>query len=166
MYEINIAKIFVQYPQYFGIFSSCNNNFKIIESNKTTDHRRCGICPKCAFVYTTLRPFLSDKDTQIVFGQELYDNSALIPLYRELLGIDGIKPFECVGTNEEVIYAMYLYYKKIGNTSQIPPIMELFKNEVLPKLSPSDLLILEKKLFTSYNEETNIPRIFHNILSL
>ena len=166
MYEINIAKIFTQYQQYFGIFSSCNNNFKIIESNKTTDHRRCGICPKCAFVYTTLRPFISDENTQNIFGQELYNTLSLIPLYRELLGIDGIKPFECVGTNEEVIYAMYLYYKKIGNTSQIPPIMELFKNEVLPKLSPSDLLILEKKLFTSYNEETNIPRIFQNILSL
>ena len=140
MYEIAIAKVFAQYPQYFGIFSSCNNNFKIIESNKTTDHRRCGICPKCAFVYTTLRPFISDENTQNIFGQELYNTLSLIPLYRELLGIDGIKPFECVGTN--------------------------FKNEVLPKLSPSDLLILEKKLFTSYNEETNIPRIFQNILSL
>jgi hypothetical protein len=113
MYEIKIAKTFAQYPQYFDIFSSCNNNFKIIETNKTTDHRRCGICPKCAFVYTTLRPFLSDRDTQSIFGQELYENAALLPLYKELLGIDGIKPLECVGTNEEVSYAMYLYYEKI-----------------------------------------------------
>jgi hypothetical protein len=67
MYEIKIAKVFAQYPQYFPVFSSCNNNFKIIESNKTTDHRRCGVCPKCAFVYTTLRPFLSDTDTQRIF---------------------------------------------------------------------------------------------------
>ncbi|MEI8009424.1 MAG: hypothetical protein WCI00_09005 [bacterium] len=87
MYEINIAKIFAQYQQYFGIFSSCNNNFKIIENNKTTDHRRCGVCPKCAFVYTTLRPFISDDDAQIIFGQELYNNEDLIPLYKELLGI-------------------------------------------------------------------------------
>ena len=166
MYEIKIAQNFAQYSQYFDLFSSCNNNFKIIESNKTTDHRRCCLCPKCAFVYTTLRPFLSDKDTQIVFSQELYDNANLIPLYKELLGIDGIKPFECVGTNEEVIYAMYVYYKKIKNISQIPPIMELFKNEILPKLSPNDLLVLEKKLFTLHTEETTIPKIFQNILPL
>jgi hypothetical protein len=88
MYEIKIAKIFAQYPQYFATFSSCNNNFKIIEANKTTAHRRCGICPKCAFVYAILRPFLSDENTQKIFNQELYDNENLIPLYKELLGIE------------------------------------------------------------------------------
>ena len=165
MYEINIAKIFTQYQQYFGIFSSCNNNFKIIESNKTTDHRRCGVCPKCAFVYTTLRPFISDDDAQIIFGQELYNNEDLIPLYKELLGIQWIKPFECVGTNEEVTYAMYLQYEKIKHIAQIPPIMKLFKNEILHKLSPNDLLILEKNLFMLYTEETNIPKIFQSIFS-
>lgn len=164
MYEIKIAKIFAQYQQYFDVFSSCNNNFKIIESNKTTAHRRCGVCPKCAFVYATLRPFISDKDTQRIFSQELYDNPALIPLYRELLGIDGIKPFECVWTNEEVSYAMYLYYEKIKDTPQISPIMNLFKHEILPNLSAHDLLLLEKKLFTLYTEESNIPEIFQTIL--
>lgn len=164
MYEIKIAKMFSQYQQYFTTFSSCNNNFKIIESNKTTDHRRCGVCPKCAFVYTTLRPFISDEDTHKIFSQELYENEALIPLYKELLGVDGIKPFECVGTNEEVTYAMYLYYEHIKNNSQIPPIMELFKNQILPTLSPEKLLILEKKLFTIYHEESNIPKMFQNLL--
>ena len=164
MYEINIAKLFAQYSEYFDVFSSCNTNFKIIESNKTTNHRWCGVCPKCAFVYTILRPFLSDSETQRVFGQELYTNPALIPLYKELLGIDGIKPFECVGTNEEVLYWMYLYYEKIKHIPQIPPIMELFKDEILPTLSQDDLVLLKQKLFTQYTEETNIPNFFQNIL--
>lgn len=132
MYEINIAKTFAQYPQYFDIFSSCNTNFKIIESNRATDHRRCGVCPKCAFVYTTLRPFLSDNDTQRIFGQELYENPALIPLYKELLGIDGFKPFECVGTNEEVMYAMYLYYEKIKNISKFLRLWNCFTRKYCP----------------------------------
>ncbi len=165
MYEIKIAKIFSEYQQYFDTFSSCNNNFKIIESNKTTDHRRCGICPKCAFVYATLRPFLSDEATQRIFGQELYNNKELIPLYKELLGIDGIKPFECVGTNEEVTYAMYLQYERVKNDSLIPPIMEIFKNEILPTLSANDLVNLEKKLFTLYTDEINIPEMFQSILA-
>ncbi|MEI6773401.1 MAG: hypothetical protein WCL18_00800 [bacterium] len=166
MYEIKIANIFAQYPHYFDIFSSCNNNFKIIENNKTTDHRRCGICPKCAFVYTTLRPFISDENTKKIFDQELYENNTLLPLYKELLGIDGIKPFECVGTNEEVFYAMYLYYEKTKNNSQIPPIMELFKNEILPTLSMHDLMKLEKKLFAVYTKETNIPKEFQTLLAV
>jgi hypothetical protein len=160
MYEIQIAQKFSSYTQYFDIFSSCNNNFRIIEQNKTTDHRRCGTCPKCAFVYTTLRPFISDNETQKIFGQELYENKSLINLYKELLGIDGIKPFECVGTNEEVTYAMYLQYKKIKNNSQIPPIMELFKNKILPTLTPERIDYLQKKLFTLYRQETHIPKIF------
>lgn len=164
MYEINIAKRFVKYSQYFDTFSSCNNNFKIIESNKTTADRRCGVCPKCAFVYTTLRPFLSNEDTQKIFHQELYDNQDLLPLYKELLGIEGIKPFECVGTNEEVMYAMYLYYEQIKNKSQLPPIMEFFKNEVLSTLSPKTLKNLQQKLFAHYPEETKIPTNFIDIL--
>ncbi|MFA7298410.1 MAG: hypothetical protein WC010_02070 [Candidatus Absconditabacterales bacterium] len=165
MYEIKIAKVFSQYSQYFGSFSSCNNNFKIIENNKTTEHRRCGVCPKCAFVYTTLRPFLNDEEVQKIFSQELYENKELTPLYKELLGIDGIKPFECIGTHEEVAYAMYLYYEKIKNNSQISPIMELFKDKILPTLSVNDLLMIEKKLFTTYTDETNIPTKFQTILS-
>jgi hypothetical protein len=85
MYEINIAKSFAKHSQYFDTFSSCNNNFKIIEANKTTSQRRCGICPKCAFVYTTLRPFLNNEDIQRIFHQELYENETLLPLYKELL---------------------------------------------------------------------------------
>jgi hypothetical protein len=88
----------------------------------------------------------------------------LLPLYKELLGIEGIKPFECVGTNEEVTYAMYLYYQKIKNNSQTPPIIKLFKDKILPTLSADDLLFLEKKLFTQYTEETNIPEVFQKIL--
>jgi len=111
-----------------------------------------------------LRPFISDEATQKIFGQELYENIELLPLYKELLGIEGIKPFECVGTNEEVTYAMYLYYEKIKNHSQIPPIMELFKTNVLPTLSPDDITNLKKKLFTVYTDETNIPKNFQNVL--
>lgn len=164
MYEIKIAKIFAQYPQYFDSFSSCNNNFKVIEANKTTDQRRCGKCPKCAFVYATLRPFVSDADIQRIFGQELYNRENLLPLYKELLGIQGIKPFECVGTNEEVAYAMYLYYENIKDHSQFSPIMDFFRIELLPTLSPSQLLMLEKKLFTTTSEDTNIPSMYHEII--
>lgn len=163
MYELKIAEIFAKYPQYFSTFSSCNNNFKVIESHKTTDQRRCGVCPKCAFVYSILRPFIDDASAIAIFGQELYQNDSLLPMYKELLGISGIKPFECVGTNEEVTYAMYLYYEKIKHNLLIPPIMEFFKTSVLPNISADDLLIFKKKLLTRTTENTNIPPYFSPI---
>jgi len=166
MYEIKIAKIFSTYHQYFSLFSSCNNNFKLIENNKTTEHRRCGKCPKCAFVYTILRPFITKEATQTIFGQELYENNELLPLYQELLGIAWIKPFECVGTHEEVVYAMYLYYQQLPKTDSLPPIIAYFWKHILPSLPSSYLASLEKKLFNQDNNTTQIPQKFIWILSL
>jgi hypothetical protein len=44
--------------------------------------------------------------------------------------------------------------------------MKFFVDEILPTLTPEHLLMLEKKLFTTTKEETNIPIIFQTILPL
>lgn len=163
MYEIKIAQLFSHYFDYFDTFSSCNNNFKLIEEHKTTDLRRCGICPKCAFVYSILRPFLADEEMMSIFGQDLYANEQLLPLYEQLLGIDGIKPFECVGTNEEVTYAMYLHYLYIKDTCPFPPIIAMFVQKVLPHLSEEQLHHMEQKLFT-ITPSPFIPPLFQEVL--
>jgi hypothetical protein len=74
MYEIKIAQLFAQYPQYFDVFSSCNTNFKLLEeshaqlgSKKSDNQRRCGKCPKCAFVYAMLRPFVDKDQAQTIW---------------------------------------------------------------------------------------------------
>ena len=117
MYEIKITEQFCQYPQYFDTFSSCNRNFHITssplirgDSGGFVDKRRCGICPKCAFVYTLMSAFLPQKQIIQIFNKDMFADSSLKELFKELLGISGIKPFECVGTNEEVILAMYKAY--------------------------------------------------------
>jgi len=53
--EIKIAEIFSHYPKYFDVFSSCNKNFLI---NKQAERKWCGECPKCAFVFAILAPFV------------------------------------------------------------------------------------------------------------
>lgn len=98
MKEIQIVEEFVKYPQYFPVFTSCNMNFRILEKQ---EYRWCGVCPKCAFVYLLLSAYLPKEELVGIFGKNLYDNASLLPLYRELLGLVGIKPFECVGTPEE-----------------------------------------------------------------
>jgi len=158
MYEIRIARDFIKYWKYFDVFSSCNNNFKIIEQNKTTNDRRCCKCPKCAFVYSIFRPFIDDEQVKIIFWKELYKDGWLDNLFKELLGISGIKPFECVGTNEEVVLAMYMYYKKLKeNNIEIPFILKIFEKEILSNMTKSDFIDLEKKLLNVYLDEDLIP---------
>ncbi len=102
--EMKIAKLFSALSSYFHAFTSCNTNFKI-----TGDPRRgqwCGTCPKCAFVFLLLAAHLK-KDTVVdIFGKNLFADATLIPTYNELLGREGFKPFECVGTPEESTAAL------------------------------------------------------------
>ncbi|MCX6823187.1 MAG: hypothetical protein NTX91_04335 [candidate division SR1 bacterium] len=169
MYEIKIAELFAQYPQYFDVFSSCNTNFKILEESLTkiglkakNNFRRCNSCPKCAFVYAILRPFVTADQAKTIWGEELYEKESLLTTFRALLGIEGIKPFECVGTNEEVVLGM----KKSLDMwkGDLPVILEMFAREIGAQMKHEDWVALEEKLFT-ISDEGNIPGLFHPLLS-
>ncbi len=105
--ELSIARIFAGYPQYFDAVTSCNTNWRILDADP---HRPpwCGTCPKCAFVFTILSAFLPAERLVAMFGRNLYADQALLPLFRELWGGEGFKPFECVGTPDVVRAALYL----------------------------------------------------------
>lgn len=135
MHEIKIAQLFSKYPKYFSTFSSCNRNFTI---QKTTDKKWCGDCSKCAFVFTMLATFLSKEEVIKIFGKNLFADATLIHTYKELLGIKDIKPFECVGTPDEVKLAFYLAHKKgeFGNDV----VIQMFKKFILPKMTNTEEL--------------------------
>jgi UDP-N-acetyl-alpha-D-muramoyl-L-alanyl-L-glutamate epimerase len=161
LYEIKIAELFAKvWWKYFDSFSSCNNNFKIWE---TSNHKWiwCNKCPKCAFVYSMLHPFLEQETLIKIFWEDLYSDKSLKELFEELMWISWMKPFECVGTNEEVIYAMYLSYKKLADNEK-PFILKIFEESVLPNLHEQEVERLRKKLFSHYNT-VNIPQRFKKI---
>jgi UDP-N-acetylmuramoylalanine--D-glutamate ligase len=110
--EIRIAQEFSHHPQYFSVFSSCNRNFKIQKDSgkaKREGHAYwCNECPKCAFVFAVLAPFLTKEALIKIFGENLFEREDLWPLYEDLLGIGVMKPFECVGTADEVAAALWL----------------------------------------------------------
>lgn len=163
-YELKIAKLFSKlWKDYFQKFSSCNVNFKIFNKKEINNQNKywCNACPKCAFVYTILRPFLNEKEVIQIFWKELFEDKSLEKLFRELLWISWIKPFECVWTNEEVTLAMKMSLEKFN--WKLPFILEIFKNEVDSKMSESDYISLENKIFKWYFEETMIP---NDLLSL
>ena len=92
--ELQIAKLFAQCEAYHPVFRSCNVGSK-------TDSW-CGHCPKCLFTWIILSPFLSREKLTAIFGKDLMADDSLRPIYEELNGTAEVKPFECVGTVEEV----------------------------------------------------------------
>jgi len=96
--ELEIAEMFSQYPQYFPWFRSCNAGSK--------ENRWCCNCPKCLFAYIILAPFIEKSRMIAIFGENLLDKPALKQYFDELTGKTESKPFECVGTIEEVNKAL------------------------------------------------------------
>lgn len=103
--ELRIAELFsrIGFEKYHDVFSSCNRAFVHDSDHVFWD----GSCPKCAFVYLALTPFVAAEKVQAIFsGKNLLLDSALEPTYRQLLGIEGDKPLECVGEIKESRAAM------------------------------------------------------------
>ncbi len=112
MGELEVVEKFVKYSKYFRVFSSCNRNFKIKPLNLTQGHRWCGECPKCLFIFICLAAFLPKKEVLKIFGKNLLEDKNLLSLFQELIGIRDFKPFECVGTPEEVKEALRIIQVK------------------------------------------------------
>lgn len=103
--ELRIAELFAKtaYEKYKNVFSSCNRAYV-----HGSDHLFwCGECSKCAFVFLMLTPFLARAELeQLWHGKNLLLTPELQPTYRQLLGIEGDKPLDCVGEIKESRAAM------------------------------------------------------------
>lgn len=117
--EIQIGMLFSKYKKYHKVFKSCNLG------SKEKEWIWCGVCPKCLFVYIILSPFLSKNNMIDIFGGDLLNKKELEKIFLELIGKSDTKPFECVGTVDEVIYALNLY---IQNNSELPYFVKLYKD--------------------------------------
>ena len=98
--EIQIAYLFSKYKDYHKVFRSCN------VGSKSDPWKWCLNCPKCLFVFIILRAFLSYEEIINIFGENLLDKKDLEKDFLELIGQSDTKPFECIGTIDEVKYAM------------------------------------------------------------
>ncbi len=120
--EVKVAEIFakVAFEKYKDVFSSCNRAYVF-----ASDHMSwCGECPKCAFVFLAMTPFIDRKKLESLWGgKNLLLDPKLEPTYRQLLGVEGDKPLECVGEIKEARSAMDL-------AKQLYPELEKYKYEI------------------------------------
>jgi len=99
--ELWVAQQFAGLHRYHRSFRSCNRAFQIDRARRL-DHW-CGDCDKCCFIDLILAPFLSPVELSGVFdGREPLADPSMEGRFRALLGSGpDIKPFECVGDEEE-----------------------------------------------------------------
>ena len=116
--ELQIAKLFSECEAYHPVFRSCNVGSK-------TDSW-CGHCPKCLFTWIILSPFLPKEKLVAIFGKDLMADASLQPILEELNGTAAVKPFECVGTVEEVRACMDAVE---GKREEVEHILNRFNHE-------------------------------------
>lgn len=144
--ELEIARLFSHYSQYHQLFRSCNVGKK--------SNTWCGHCPKCLFVFVMLVAFLDYEQVVAIFAKDLLNDESLLLEFRQLLGLEETKPFECVGTVSEMRRAMKLLIAR-----NYPP--DDIKNADLSKKRP---ILLQKfieyeldDVELDYDEQNFVP---------
>ena len=122
--ELRVAELFVNkcWQKYGYKFSSCNQaNYKQGAQNSALSW--CGNCAKCANTYILFSPFLAPQVLQTLFKDEdLFKKPSLTDTFKGLLGVDNVmKPFECIGSVDELRFA-YQHRMKVNPIRVEPPI--------------------------------------------
>ena len=124
--EIQIASLFAKNKDYYKVFKSCNVGSK-------TDSW-CGKCPKCLFTYLIMSPFIPKNELLEIFGNDLLNDSELLPILKQLKGEAEVKPFECVGTVEEVNACLAASSRDVTPVASIEDLLKQYDNtNNLPK---------------------------------
>ena len=122
--EIQIAAIFAGLKEYHPVFRSCNAG-----NAGTKFDTWCLECSKCLFVTMILSPFLTDDEIKDIFRINLLNskNEKMKTYFEQLIGLHESKPFECVGSVNEVNFAMCLAIsKRLGRGEPLPCLLEYY----------------------------------------
>lgn len=141
--ELQIAKYFASCPQYLDVFRSCNRGSR--------ENRWCGKCAKCLFVFIMLSPFVDYERLTKIFGSDLLNDEDLTGDFDGLIGFKGIKPFECVGTSDEIRLALFMTGEKLKSENKELPVLlrRFFENGGNQNIN--------KELLKEYNPAHNVP---------
>ena len=144
--EWQIAREFVKYPEYFGVFQSCNLGSKT--------NVWCCNCAKCLYVYILLAAFLDDETLVKIFGCNMLEKSELFTMLDGLM-LDGEdKPFECVGTKDEVRLSLKMALDRRRDNT--PVLLKRFE-EKFPNYTPV-------RLDDYFDRENFVPEKFLSYL--
>lgn len=144
--EFQIARYFAGQKKYHSVFRSCNAGSK-------TDSW-CGHCPKCLFVYLILSPFLSQNELEEIFGRNMLSDVDMKETLDQLIGIQEEKPFECVGSRDEINTAICLTIDHLARQGEhLPALLSYYKTTDLYHQYRDR----EETYFSYFDEENLVP---------
>lgn len=146
--ELQIAKLFSTFSNYFDVFKSCN------AGSKTGIW--CGKCPKCLFTYIILSPFIPQDRLIKIFGKNMLEDASLLFSFDELSGISGTKPFDCIGTVEEVNVALQALVGMYAD-GELPALLQRYKiSENFKRYKDTDI----RDLLNRFDDHHFLPEMF------
>ena len=142
--ELQIAKIFSKHEKYHNVFKSCN------VGSKGEEWKWCCNCAKCLFAYIILSPYLYKEKLVNIFGEDLFEKEELLETFIELIGKGANKPFDCVGTYEEVNFAVSKTIENLKiNKVNLPKLLQYY-------IDNYGLVDTSNDITKRYNEENNL----------
>ena len=146
--EYIIVQKFLKFPRYLDIFRSCNVG--------TKENKWCGHCAKCLYVFIMLYPFVPLEHLILIFNNNMLNDQSVLETFIGLVNPDTTKPFECVGTREEINYSLKLAVE--NTTGTLPVLLQYYKNNFY---NPQQVYNVENY----YNPQHNIPEAYLNMLA-
>ncbi len=131
--EMQIGRLFSELKNHYFSFKSCNRGSK--------DNIWCGECSKCLFTAIILGPHMSREQQKKIFGKDILDDGGLKPVFDQLAGVAPEKPFECVGTIDEVQASVHLIMERWEN-----PLPMLIESAGIPAIEDQHIKKMEKAL--------------------
>jgi UDP-N-acetyl-alpha-D-muramoyl-L-alanyl-L-glutamate epimerase len=150
--EAKIAQLFARTTRFDDVFSSCNRNFKYDGHNGPL---WCGECPKCHFVFLMLAPEMSKERLIGIFGQNLLAKPANEASFRELTGLAGQKPWECVGEILEAAASLWELTQRPDWAGE--PVVAALRDDLVKQYGAARLDAALAELMTD-SAEHHVPR--------
>ena len=151
--ELQIARKFAaQDDRFFSIFKSCNVGSKA--------DIWCGKCSKCLFVFIILAPFLDLQKLQKIFGANLFEDESLWRIFRQLIGVEDVKPFDCVGTVEETNAALSMALHQ-NPAAELPLLLRRYREEFPDLILSPDRV---NALLNHFNHDHLLPESFKKFI--
>lgn len=156
--EARIARLFARENRFDRVFSSCNENFKLGGHDGPL---WCGRCAKCHFVFLIFAPVMQKARLVGIFGQNLLGQPNHEQSFRELTGLAGQKPWECVGEIEEA--AASLYALTVLPEWADEPIVSMLKPDLLTQYGSQRLEDALAELLIDSPEHLIPPDLFERV---
>ncbi len=155
--ELQIAKLFASMKGHLFNFRSCNRGSKT--------NSWCGECSKCLFTYIILSTYIDEEILTNIFGKNMLDEKNMERIFDELIGNDENKPFECVGTIDEVNTALCMTLH--NNPSTLPYLLNYYKTlPMFMNYYSKDWSVMENQFETNNFLTDQLKNILYKALCL